>query len=204
MFSATRALARPIGVAVRAMILATLILGVCYTALITGIGQLALGWQANGSSVRGSDGAVVGSALLGQSFLGADGAPLPRYFQPRPSVAGDGYDGAASSGSNLGPENPKLVEAIRQRRAQVAEFNGVSVDAVPPDAVTASSSGLDPDISPAYALLQADRVAESRGLAPATVRDLVAAHTRAPFLGYLGESHVNVLELNLALDKLEG
>ncbi len=204
MFSATRALARPIGVAVRAMILATLILGVCYTLLLTGIGQLVLGWQANGSPVRGSDGAVVGSALLGQSFLDADGAPLPRYFQPRPSAAGDGYDGAASSGSNLGPENPELIEAIGQRRAQVAEFNGVSLDAVPPDAVTASSSGLDPHISPAYALLQVDRVASARGVEAAVVRDLVAAHTRAPFLGYLGEPHVNVLELNLALDRLEG
>ena len=199
--SAARTTFRTAGVAVRAMLVFTLVLGIGYTALITAIGQVALPWQANGSPVAAADGPV-GSSLIGQSFLDADGAPLPRYFQSRPSAAGDGYDGAASSGSNFGPENPDLIAAIDERRASVAAFEGIDPAEVPADAVTASASGLDPHVSPEYALLQVDRVAETRGLEPATVRALVESKLQARDPGFLGEPRVNVLELNLALDAL--
>ena len=186
------------------MALFTILLGVAYPLAVTGVGQLALPAQANGSLVRDAAGSPVGSPLIGQQFLTATGDPDPAFFQPRPSAAGDGYDGAASSGSNLGPENPDLVAAIGQRKAQVAEFNGVPESEVPADAVTASSSGLDPHISAAYAAIQVERVAEARGLDSAKVEQLVRAHTAGPDLGYLGESRVNVLELNLALEQLRG
>ncbi|PPF78044.1 potassium-transporting ATPase subunit KdpC [Pseudoclavibacter sp. Z016] len=198
MNSSTRATARTTWVAVRAMLLFTLVLGVGYTLVITGVGQLAFGAQANGSQLH-DDGTSIGSSLIGQSFTDAEGNPLPEFFQSRPSAAGDGYDSGASSGSNLGPENPELVAAIDERRREVAELNGVSLAEVPADAVTASASGLDPHISPEYAALQVARVAEARGLAEADVRTLVAAHTTSPFLGFLGEASVNVLELNQAL-----
>lgn len=204
MTAASRPSRRTVWVAIRAMALFTLLLGVAYPLAITGAGQLALPFQANGSRLAGPDGRDVGSALIGQQFLTAAGEPDPAFFQPRPSAAGDGYDGAASSGSNLGPESPDLVAAIGERKAAVAAFNGVPENAVPADAVTASSSGLDPHISAAYAQLQATRVAEARGLAPAEVEQLVAAHTAGPDLGFLGESRVNVLELNLALEQLRG
>ncbi|PPG35864.1 potassium-transporting ATPase subunit C [Pseudoclavibacter sp. RFBG4] len=203
MNSSTRATARTTWVAVRAMLLFTLVLGVGYTMVITGIGQLAFGAQANGSQLHDADGTSIGSSLIGQSFTDAEGAPLPAFFQSRPSAAGDGYDSGASSGSNLGPENPELVAAIDERRREVAELNGVSLAEVPVDAVTASASGLDPHISPEYAALQVARVAEARGLAEADVRTLVAAHTTSPFLGFLGEASVNVLELNQALVELQ-
>ncbi|NNM47043.1 MULTISPECIES: potassium-transporting ATPase subunit KdpC [Micrococcales] len=199
-----RGVGRTIWVATRAMALLTLALGVGYTLLITGIGQLALPAQANGSIVTNQDGDPVGSALIGQSFTDEDGNPLPEYFQPRPSAAGDGYDGGASSGSNYGPENEDLIAAITERKAQVAEFNGVTEDEVPVDAVTASSSGLDPHISPEYAAIQIDRIADARGIPAEQLRELVAAHTQGPDAGYLGESRVNVLELNIAVDELEG
>ena len=199
--STTRTTARTYWVAIRAMLLFTLVLGIGYTAVITGIGQVILPAQANGSIVRSGD-EVVGSALVGQSFADADGTPLPEWFQPRPSAAGDGYDAAASSGSNLGPENEDLVAAIEERKAQVAEFNGVPESEVPADAVTASGSGLDPHISPEYARLQVARVAEARGLPESDVLDLVESRIQARDLGYLGEPTVNVLQLNLALDEL--
>ena len=199
--SSLRTTFRQTGVAIRAMLIATLLLGVGYTALVTGVGQLLLPAQANGSLVR-LGGEVVGSALIGQSSTDADGAPLPEYFQPRPSAAGDGYDGGASSGSNLGPENADLIAAIGERRAQVAAFEHVAPAEVPADAVTASASGLDPHIGAAYAALQVPRVAAERGLEEETVRALVAAHTTGRDLGFLGEERVNVLELNLALDAL--
>jgi K+-transporting ATPase ATPase C chain len=202
--SSARTTLRTTGVAVRAMLVFTVVLGLGYTLLITGIGQLALPWQANGSLVRNAAGDAVGSALIGQSWTDADGSPSPGYFQSRPSAAGDGYDGGASGGSNYGPENPDLVSAIQDRLTAVAEFDGVGVADVPADAVTASGSGLDPDISPAYALLQVDRVAAARGLDAQTVRELVEQHTQPRDLGYLGEPRVNVLELNLALDALQG
>ncbi len=191
-------------VAIRAMAVFTVVVGIGYTLVITGIGQLVLPAQADGSAVKNADGLVVGSSLIGQSFTDADGNPLPQYFQSRPSAAGDGYDAGASSGSNYGPENPDLIQAITDRKAQVAAFDGVGQDQVPPDAVTASGSGLDPDISPAYAAIQVDRVAQARGLPADQVRALVAAHTQGRALGYLGEPTVNVVELNLALDGLAG
>ncbi|WP_295817841.1 potassium-transporting ATPase subunit KdpC [uncultured Microbacterium sp.] len=196
----TRTSLRHLGVAARAMLLATVVLGIAYTAVITGVGQVVLPAQANGSLVRDAGGQVVGSALIGQSFTDADGAALPQYFQSRPSAAGTGYDGTASSGSNLGPENSDLVAAIGERQAAIAAADGVPVGDIPADAVTASGSGLDPHISPAYAELQVARVAAARGLDPAVVSALVAQHTTARDLGFLGEPRVNVLELNLALD----
>jgi K+-transporting ATPase ATPase C chain len=199
--STTRTAVRTYWVAIRAMLLFTLVLGVGYTLVVTGIGQLALPAQANGSVVRSGD-EVVGSALIGQAFTDADGDPIPEWFQSRPSAAGDGYDAGASSGSNQGPENADLIAAIEQRRAQVAEFNGVSEEEVPADAVTASASGLDPHISPEYALLQVARVAEARGLEESEVRELVESRIQARDLGYLGEPTVNVLQLNLALAEL--
>ncbi|NYF18171.1 K+-transporting ATPase ATPase C chain [Microbacterium sp. AK009] len=198
--SATRTTLRSAGVAVRAMVAFTVILGLGYTLLITGIGQLLLPWQANGSLQQDASGSIVGSALIGQSFTDADGEALPEYFQSRPSAAGDGYDGGASSGSNWGPENADLIAAIEERKAVIAEREGVSPDDIPADAVTASASGLDPHISPAYALLQAPRVAEARGLAEQDVRDLVESMIQSRDLGILGEPRVNVLQLNLALD----
>jgi K+-transporting ATPase ATPase C chain len=204
MNASTRSTGRTLWVAVRAMAVFTVLLGVVYTLVITGVGQLILPWQANGSVVKNTGGEVVGSALVGQSFTDADGNPLPEYFQPRPSAAGDGYDGAASSGSNYGPENEDLITAITERKAQIAEFNGVTEDQVPADAVTASGSGLDPHISPEYAQIQIDRIAEARNLPVEQVRDLVTANTQGRDLGYLGAPTVNVLQLNLALEKLEG
>ena len=201
--STTRTAARTHWVAIRAMLLFTLVLGVAYTVVVTGIGQLVLPAQAGGSVIR-SGGEVVGSSLIGQSFTDADGDPLPEWFQSRPSAAGDGYDAGASSGSNYGPENADLVAAIEERTAQVAEFNGVSPEDIPTDAVTASASGLDPHISPEYALLQVPRVAAGRGLSEADVRQLVESRIQARDLGYLGEPTVNVLQLNLALAQLEG
>lgn len=201
MSTPARSTIRSTAVAVRAMLVLTLVLGVGYTLVVTGIGQLLLPWQANGSLVHDAEGEPVGSSLIGQSFTDADGGPLPEYFQSRPSAAGDGYDGGASSGSNWGPENADLIAAIEDRQAAIAELEGVAVSEIPADAVTASGSGLDPHISPAYAQLQAPRVAEARGLSEAEVLDLVAQYTEGRDLGYLGEPRVNVLALNLALDR---
>ncbi len=187
--------------ALRALLILTVVLGLGYPLVVTAIGQLALPAQANGQLVR-VDGEVVGSALIGQSFTDADGAALPEWFQSRPSAAGDGYDGAASSGSNYGPNNDDLVAAIEDRQATIAASEGVPVGLIPADAVTASASGLDPHISPEYALLQVPRVADARGLDAAVVRDLVESFTQGRDLGYLGEPTVNVLLLNIALSHL--
>lgn len=194
----TRTLFRQYGVALRAMLVFTAVLGVAYTAAVTGIGQLVPGGEADGSAVR-VDGRTVGSSLVGQSFTDADGAALPEWFQSRPSAAGDGYDASASSGSNLGPENPDLIAAVEERRAAIAESDGVAPEDVPVDALTASASGLDPHISPEYARIQVDRVAAARDLPVADVEALVEEHTQGRDLGYLGEPTVNVLELNAAL-----
>ncbi len=188
--------------AVRAMVIFTLALGVAYPLLVTAIGQLAFPSHANGSLVT-VDGEVVGSSLIGQAFTDADGVALPQWFQSRPSAAGRGYDGAASGGSNYGPESADLISAIRMRQAAISTLNGVPVSEIPPEAVTASSSGLDPDISPAYALLQVRRVAEARGLPEASVRELVESMIQGRDLGYLGEPTVNVLLLNIALAELD-
>lgn len=189
-----------IGAALRATAVATVALGVGYPLLVTGLGHIITADQAEGSTVTDATGRAVGSLLIGQSFTDADGDPLAEYFQPRPSAAGDGYDATASGGSNLGPSNPDLVALVEQRRAEVAAFDGVDPADVPVDAVTASGSGLDPDISPAYARIQVDRVAAARGLPVDEVSDLVEATITGRALGYLGEPTVNVLELNLALD----
>jgi K+-transporting ATPase ATPase C chain len=202
--STARTTLRQANVALRAMLVFTIVLGVGYTLLITGIGQLILPWRANGSPVAGSDAQTVGSALIGQSFTDADGAPLPEYFQPRPSAAGDGYDGGASSGSNYGPENTDLIAAVQDRITAIAAFEDVDPADIPADAVTASASGLDPHISPAYALLQVARIAQARGLDEQPIRDIVESRIQARDLGFLGEPRVNVLELNLALDALQG
>lgn len=187
--------------AIRALLILTVVLGLGYPAVVFGIGQLALPAQANGSLVE-SGGEVVGSSLIGQSFSDADGNALPEWFQPRPSAAGDGYDGAASSGSNYGPENADLIAAIEERQAAIAEADQVPVGDIPADAVTASGSGLDPHISPAYALEQVARVADARGLDEGAVRALVEQHIQGRDLSYLGEPTVNVLELNIALAEL--
>lgn len=189
-------------VALRAMIVLTIALGIGYTFVITGIGQLALPAQANGSLVE-VDGKPVGSALIGQGFTDAKGAALPQWFQSRPSAAGDGYDGAASSGSNLAASNPAQQKAVKERTAAIAESDGVRPADIPGDAVTASGSGLDPHISPAYALLQVDRVAAARGLPVDRVRALVESKIQGRDLGYLGDPTVNVLQLNLALSEMD-
>lgn len=198
----SRTVGRTIWVSIRSMVIITLVLGPIYCLAITGVGQLIFHHQANGSMVHDSHGTAVGSSLIGQSFSDKKGNPLPQYFQPRPSAAGDGYDAASSSGSNLGPENPDLIKSIKERKQHVATFNHVGQPQVPPDAVTASGSGLDPDISPAYADIQEDRVAQARHLPVSTVRNLVEENTHGRDLGFLGEPTVNVLDLNLALDKL--
>ncbi|OII33936.1 potassium-transporting ATPase subunit C [Curtobacterium sp. MMLR14_010] len=195
-----RSSVRSLGVAVRLTVLATVVLGVAYPLAVFGVGQVAFHDQANGSMVTDASGKVVGSSLIGQAVSGKQ---ADRWFQARPSVAGeDGYDAGASSGSNLGPSNPDLTKAIDERRAAIAEADGVPAAEVPADAVTASGSGLDPDVSPEYAREQVARVAEARGLSEARVRALVVAHTEARQLGVLGAPAVNVLTLNLALAKL--
>jgi K+-transporting ATPase ATPase C chain len=182
--------------AVLMVIVLTVLLGIGYPLAMTGLSQLIFPSQANGSLVRDSAGTVVGSALLGQNFSN------PEYFHPRPSAAGtDGYDATSSGGSNLGPTNQKLIDTARDRATAYREENGLSAGApVPVDAVTASASGLDPDISPANALIQAGRVAKARNLTEDQVRSLVNQYTEGRTLGILGEPRVNVLQLNRALD----
>ncbi len=201
--SSSRTGLRQLWVALRAMVVLTIVLGIAYPIVMTGIGQLVLPAQANGSIII-VNGKPVGSALIGQSFTDADGQPLAQYFQPRPSAAGNGYDAGASSGSNWGPENPDFIEAIEERKSQIAKFNGVSEGDIPADAVTASSSGLDPHISPEYALLQVQRVATARNVPESKVKELVQSMIQNRDLGYMGEPIVNVLQLNIALDALGG
>jgi len=232
--------------ALRINIFLTILLGVAYPLVVTGISQLVFPHQANGSLIT-KDGKVIGSELIGQSFS------KPEYFQPRPSAAGNGYDPTASGGSNLGPTSAKLIRGTTKtddKKNEVVDFDGISLRTVhyalennlpyessaplerfknargdlddvklikafndekaplvfraqapiPADAVTASGSGLDPEISPANAGIQAGRVAKARGVSPGQVRQLVARFTEAPSLGLLGEPRVNVLKLNLALD----
>ena len=180
----------------------TVLLGLVYPLVITGISQLALSSRANGSLVK-VGGRVVGSALIGQNFTDAKGNPLPRYFQPRPSAAGNGYDATASGASNLGPSNTMLINSVAARVVAYRAFNGLGPrDAVPADAVTSSGSGLDPDISEANALDQAPRVARARRLPLPMVLALVHSHVEARPWGILGEQTVNVLDLNIALDRI--
>lgn len=187
----------------RLLLVFTVVCGLAYPLLITGFSQVALSRQANGSQLR-QNGQVVGSSLLGQTFnLPNQAGPDPKWFQPRPSAAGtNGYDPTASGASNLGPNDAGLTGTIRNRRAAIAAFDGVPGSQVPPDAVTASGSGLDPQISPAYAYEQVNRVARVRRLDPNTVRQLVRDHVQGRILGFLGEPRVNVVTLNLALARL--
>jgi potassium-transporting ATPase KdpC subunit len=181
--------------AIISMVFFTVLCGAAYPLLMTGFAQAVFPAKANGSIVE-QDGEPVGSALVGQNFTG------PEYFQPRPSAAGeDGYDGASSAGSNLGPSSRELVDRIEESLAAIREANGLGAnDPVPVDAVTASGSGLDPHISPPYAELQIPRVAEERGMTEDEVRDLVKQHTDGSTLFVMGEPRVNVLLLNLELD----
>lgn len=175
----------------RILLLFTLLLGIVYPVAVWGVGQVVARPQAEGSLVRDANGRVVGSSLIGQEFAAKE------WFQGRPSAAGDeGYDGNSSSATNQGTSNPDRIKSVKELRAQVAKDNGVSPAAVPPDAVTASGSGLDPHISPEYARVQVDRVAAARHLSPDVVRDLVETHTEGRLLGFLGQPRVNVLELN--------
>ena len=185
--------------ALRSAVFATLMLVlICcglYPLLVWGVAQLCFPAKANGSLITQADGTVRGSWLIGQPFAGA------KYFHPRPSCAGNGYDAANSGGSNLGPTSKKLADTIAQNVGDYRAQNGLATNApVPADAVTASASGLDPHISPANALLQSVRVAKARGLPEATLKALVEKFTEPPQLGLLGEPRVNVLDLNLALD----
>jgi K+-transporting ATPase ATPase C chain len=175
------------------ILLLTLLSGLLYPLVVLGLGQAIFPYQANGSLIRDGN-RVVGSELIGQNFA------RPDYFHPRPSAAGEGYDAGASSGSNLGPTSADLKAAVEERVA-VARADGVT-GPVPADAVTASGSGLDPDISPQNALMQVNRVAPARGLNVEAVRQLVEREARAGTFGVLGEPHVNVLALNRQLDRL--
>lgn len=207
-----------LGVALRTLLLLTVVLGLAYPLLMTGIAQVGFADKADGSLVE-RDGQTVGSSLIGQDFtlpveedgeavLDEAGLPVyepdPRYFQSRPSAAGTGYDTLASSASNLAPTSPDLLTLVEARRVAVAELNGINPEDVAPDALLASGSGLDPHISPAYAGQQVSRVARERGLDEGDVRTLVDEHTDGRLLGFLGEPAVNVLALNLALDDLDG
>ncbi len=176
----------------------TVLLGIIYPCFIWGIGQLFFHKKANGTLFYYQDGEVIGSELIGQNFS------LPSYFHPRPSSAGDsGYDAANSSGSNLGPTSQKLIDTVRGRVAAYRSENSLSDSVlIPPDAVTCSGSGLDPHISLANAMLQAPRVASARGMEVADVRHLIKKYTEGRALGLFGEKRVNVLRLNLALDKI--
>jgi len=186
---------------IRGAVFVTLMLAVVccglYPLVVFGIAQAAFPHKANGSLIVDKDGTVRGSALLGQNFSGE------KYFHPRPSAAGNGYDAANSSGSNLGPTSQKLRDSIAQNVSDYRAQNGLATNApVPADAVTASGSGLDPHISLKNAALQTQRVAKARALPPENVRELIGKNTDPAGLGFLGETGVNVLTLNLALDAL--
>jgi K+-transporting ATPase ATPase C chain len=193
--------------ALRGLLLFTVICGIAYPVVMFGIAQVAFHKQANGSLIS-YQGRTVGSSLLCQEFVDAKGNPLPQYFQPRPSNAVNadsktdyGCNPLFSAASNLGPNNPDLVQLIKTRQKQVAALNHVKISQIPPDAVTASASGLDPYISPQNAAIQVDRVAAARHASPAEVKALVQQNTQGRTLGFLGEPRVNVLTLNIALNQ---
>jgi potassium-transporting ATPase KdpC subunit len=183
-----------LGPAVRLLLLCTIVLGLAYPLAVTGIAQVLFPAQSNGSLVH-REGTVVGSSLVGQTYTG------DAYFHGRPSAAGDGYDPLSTSASNLALDNPELVRDVRERRAAAAKADGTEPRRVAPDALLASGSGLDPQISPEYAGQQVARVARARGLPDGQVRAMVATYTKGRTLGFLGEPRVDLLELNLALDR---
>jgi potassium-transporting ATPase KdpC subunit len=196
--------------AFRMLLAFTVLTGIIYPVVMWGVAQAAFKNQADGSLVT-YNGKVVGSSLLCQEFVDAKGNPLPQDFQPRPSNASStsvkndyGCDPGFSGAANLGPNNPTLLKTVQQLQQQIASFDHVSVSQIPPDAVTSSGSGLDPDISPQYAAIQVDRVAAARHLPVATVQSLVSKYTQGRNIGFLGEPRVDVLNLNLALDELPG
>ncbi len=186
---------RTLLIAIRITIVLTVLLGIIYPLAMTGIAEVLFPWQSAGSLID-RNGQVVGSALIGQNFA------APRYFHSRPSAAGNnGYDASNSSGSNLGPTNKTLIDTVRKRlQDELTTDPGITTNQVPIDLVTASGSGLDPEISPAAAEIQVARVAKARGLSQDEVEQLVRQNTRGRWLGVLGEPGVNVLRLNLALD----
>ena len=196
--------------ALRALLVFTVICGIAYPVVMWGVAQVAFKNQADGSLVS-YNGKVVGSSLLCEEFVNAKGAPLPQYFQPRPSNAANadvktdyGCDPGFSGAANLSASNPTLVQDVKQLQAQIAAFDHVKVSQIPPDAVTSSGSGLDPDISPQNAAIQENRVAAARDLPVSEVKSLVAKYTQGRNLGFLGEPRVDVLTLNIALDELPG
>jgi K+-transporting ATPase ATPase C chain len=196
--------------ALRLLLAFTVLCGIVYPVVMWGVAQVAFNNQANGSLIS-ANGKVVGSSLLCQEFTDAKGNPLPQYFQPRPSNAANsavktdyGCDAGFSGASNLGPSNSNLVTTVKQRQQQVAAFDHVSVSQIPPDAVTSSGSGLDPDISPANAAIQVDRVAAARHLPVSAVQSLVGKNTKGRDAGILGAPVVNVVTLNAALEGLPG
>jgi K+-transporting ATPase ATPase C chain len=200
---------RTYSTALRMLLVMTVILGIAYPLLVTGIGQLAFADKANGSIVS-SDGKEIGSSLLGQNYnlpkqnpndANEQAQPDPKWFQPRP--AANGYDGKNSGASNLGPNSDDLLKAVNDRRAATAAFDGVDPAAVPVDALTASGSGLDPHISVAYAKEQVARVAKARGVSTDRLDALVATYTEGRSLGFLGEPGVNVVLLNKAVSELK-
>ena len=185
---------RALLISVRMALVTIALTGIVYPLVVWGFSAVAFPKQANGSLIKDAAGTVIGSRLIGQSFT-AD-----KYFHPRPSAAGSGYDAMASSFSNLGPTNRVLISAVATRVLDAVRTDGAESGKVPVDMVTSSASGLDPDISPDSAYLQVARVAKARRMSDSVVRALVAAHTTSRQLGFLGEPRVNVLELNLALD----
>ncbi|MGB8294650.1 MAG: potassium-transporting ATPase subunit KdpC [Polyangia bacterium] len=185
-------------VALRATAVTLVLTGLCYPLLMTGLGQLLFPSAAKGSAVRDVDGHLIGSALIGQSFTKA------WYFQGRPSAAGNGYDPLASGGSNFGPSSAKLRERVQADATRLARENPQAPGPIPVELVTASGSGLDPHISPQAAAWQLPRVAAARGVAPERVQQVLDDHTEGRDLGFLGEPHVNVLLVNLALDRQFG
>jgi K+-transporting ATPase ATPase C chain len=185
-------------VAARATAVTLVLTGLCYPLLMTGLGQLLFPSAAQGSLLRDSTGRLVGSALIGQSFS------KPWYFQGRPSAAGNGYDPLASGGSNLGPSSAKLRERVMADVTRLARENPQAPSPIPVELVTASASGLDPHISPQAATWQVPRVAAAREIAPERVKRVVDDLSEGRDLGFLGEPHVNLLLLNLALDRQFG
>lgn len=183
-------------ISILSLILFTVLFGMIYPLFMYGIGQIAFHFKAQGSIVYDHNEQPLGSLLIGQNFT------KPHYFHSRPSSAGTGYDAANSSGSNLGPTSQKLIDAIKQRSSDYRSVNGLSADtSLPGDCVAGSASGLDPHISLQNALLQSSRVAKTRGVSQDAIEKLIKAHTYHSFLGLFGQRRVNVLKLNLALDR---